>query len=903
MKKLILTLLFMGAVMSQEKFYGFEFEKEAGGIKEFTMTSNGLTVLIKEDKTAPVATFMVTYRVGSVNEATGHTGATHLLEHLMFKGSKNYKNGKADVILDSIGARTNATTWTDRTNYFGTLPSNHLETIIKIEADRVRGAIIVEEDRQSEMTVVRNEFERGENSPQRVLDQHIWSMAFQAHPYHHSTIGWKSDIENMPIEKLKEFYDIYYWPNNATVSIVGDVDTKEGLALVKKYFGKIRRSKHEIPTVYTTEPEQEGQRRVVLNRAGQQGVVGVAFKSPPAADKDMAPMIVLGEILGSGKNSRFYKQITDKGLVTSISASPSKFKYEGLFEIYASLTPGTKHEKVEELILEVLEEVKDSGVKEKELQKAKTKLITSRLFSQDGSYAIASGLNEAIASGDWTLYTSYEEKIKKVTLADIKRVANKYLVTQKSTVGYFIPEVSTGGGLLKGASAHRHHNGPYYFKKEEDLKEAGGFFQKGVEFSEPTEGVFLYTLKRGKGVVTLNGSMLGGYNYAEQKQQVPSLVVSMLDQGTTNKTKFQISDELESVGARLDFGSGPSRVSFSAKFLSKDTDRVLGLMAEQLQSPSFNEEEFKKVKKRREASLKRAKESTWNNAFDDFLLSIYGDKHQNTPTDPEKAIKELDKIDIEDLKAFHKKNYGRGSMFVVAVGDVSHESLSKKIKKEFGGWKKSPLVETPENRTGTPTKKVNYISMKDKTSSDLLYGIALDINENSPEFLPLSVATRVLGGSFTARLMRKVRVEDGLTYGVYSSITGTTNKSPGAWIAYGTYSPDLLKKGEVSMEGVIEMWIDSGITKEELSNMKSTIIGSTQVGYDTTSGISRAILSSVVNKGGVKYLDEYANKVESITLEEVNKAIKKHIKFNLLYKVAAGSIDQNGNPLSEQQND
>jgi len=903
MKKLILTLLFMGAVMSQEKFYGFEFEKEVGGIKEFTMTSNGLTVLIKEDKTAPVATFMVTYRVGSVNEATGHTGATHLLEHLMFKGSKNYKNGKADVILDSIGARTNATTWTDRTNYFGTLPSKHLETIIKIEADRMRGAIIVEEDRQSEMTVVRNEFERGENSPQRVLDQHIWSMAFQAHPYHHSTIGWKSDIENMPIEKLKEFYDIYYWPNNATVSIVGDVDTKEGLALVKKYFGKIRRSKHEIPTVYTTEPEQEGQRRVVLNRAGQQGVVGVAFKSPPAADKDMAPMIVLGEILGSGKNSRLYKQITDKGLVTSISASPSKFKYEGLFEIYASLTPGTKHEKVEELILEVLEEVKDSGVKEKELQKAKTKLITSRLFSQDGSYAIASGLNEAIASGDWTLYTSYEEKIKKVTLADIKRVANKYLVTQKSTVGYFIPEVSTGGGLLKGASAHRHHNGPYYFKKEEDLKEAGGFFQKGVEFSEPTEGVFLYTLKRGKGVVTLNGSMLGGYNYAEQKQQVPSLVVSMLDQGTTNKTKFQISDELESVGARLDFGSGPSRVSFSAKFLSKDTDRVLGLMAEQLQSPSFNEEEFKKVKKRREASLKRAKESTWNNAFDDFLLSIYGDKHQNTPTDPEKAIKELDKIDIEDLKAFHKKNYGRGSMFIVAVGDVSHESLSKKIKKEFGGWKKSPLVETPENRTGTPTKKVNYISMKDKTSSDLLYGIALDINEDSPEFLPLSVATRVLGGSFTARLMRKVRVEDGLTYGVYSSITGTTNKSPGAWIAYGTYSPDLLKKGEVSMEGVIEMWIDSGITKEELSNMKSTIIGSTQVGYDTTSGISRAILSSVVNKGGVKYLDEYANKIESITLEEVNKAIKKHIKFNLLYKVAAGSIDQNGNPLSEQQND
>ena len=889
--------------MSQEKFYGFEFVKESGGIKEYTMTSNGLTVLIKEDKTAPVATFMVTYRVGSVNEATGHTGATHLLEHLMFKGSKNYRNGKADVILDSVGARTNATTWTDRTNYFGTLPSKHLETIIKIEADRMRGAIIVEEDRQSEMTVVRNEFERGENNPQRVLDQHIWSMAFQAHPYHHSTIGWKSDIENMPIEKLKEFYDVYYWPNNATVSIVGDVETKEGLALVKKYFGKIRRSKHEIPTVYTTEPEQEGQRRVMLNRAGQQGVVGVAFKSPSVTDEDMAPMIVLGQILGSGKNSRFYKQITDKGLVTSISASPSKFKYEGLFEIYASLTPGTEHKKVEKLIIEELEKVKNSGVKEKELQKAKTKLITSRLFSQDGSYATASGLNEAIAGGDWTLYTNYGEKINKVTLEDIKRVANKYLVKQKSTVGYFIPEGLTGGKGLKGASAHRHHNGPYHFKKEETLEEEGGFFQKGVEVSEPTEGIFLYTLKRGKGVVTLNGSMLGGYNYAELKQQVPSLVVSMLDQGTTNKTKFQISDELESVGARLGFGSGPSRISFSAKFLSKDTDRVIGLMAEQLQSPSFNKEEFKKVKKRREASLKRAKDSTWNNAFNDFLLSVYGGEHQNTPTDPEKAIKELKQITVEDLKAFHKKNYGKGSMVIVAVGDVSHENMSKKIKKEFENWKSSPLEDSPESRPGISTKKTNYISMKDKTSSDLVYGIALDINEDNPEFLPLSVATRALGGSFTARLMRKVRVEDGLTYGVYSSITGTVNKSPGAWIAYGTYSPDLLKKGENSMEGVITKWVNSGITKEELLNMKSTIIGSTQVGYDTTSGISRAILSAVVNKGGIKYLDDYANKIENITLEEVNRVIKKHIKTDLLYKVAAGSINQNGEPISEQEND
>ena len=899
MKKLALILTtIIGITMAQEKHHGFEYIKESEGIKEYKMISNGLTVLIKEDRTAPVATFMVTYRVGSVNEATGHTGATHLLEHLMFKGSKNYRNGKADIILDAVGARTNATTWTDRTNYFGTLPSKHLDTIIDIEADRMRGAIIVEEDRQSEMTVVRNEFERGENSPQRVLDQHIWSMAFQAHPYHHSTIGWKSDIENMSIEKLREFYDTYYWPNNATATIVGDVSVQDGLKMIKKHFGQIRKSKNDIPEVYTTEPKQEGQRRVMLNRVGQQGVVGVAYKSPPASSEDMAPMIVLGSIMSSGKNSRFYKQITDKGLVTSISASPSKFKYEGLFEIYASLTPGAKHEDVENLIVQELEKVKKGGVNKKETEKAKTKLITSRLFSQDGSYAVAGGLNEAIASGDWTLYTTYEEKIKKVTPDDIKRVANKYIINQKSTVGYFIPEnAGSNDGPRAGAEAHRHHNGPYMLK--DGSGEDVGAFVKNVEVSEPTKGVFLYTLKRGSGVVTLSGSMLGGSNYAEEKQLVPSLVVSMLDQGTKTKTKFEISDQLESVGARLGFGSGPARISFNGKFLEKDTELVFGLLAEQLQQPAFKKEELDKVLKRRAAGLKKSKESTWNNAFNDALKSFYGEDHQNSPLSPDSGLEELKTITAEDLKAFHAKNYGVGSVVVVAVGDVDHKNLSNIIQKNFSDWKQSPIKENNETRPGKPRPGQNYITMKDKTSSDLVYGIPLSINEDHEDFLPLTVGTRALGGAFTARLMRKVRVEDGLTYGVYSSLTGTTNKSPGTWIAYGTYSPDLLKRGEVSMEGVLNGWADAGITKEELENMKSTIVGSMQVGYDTTGGLARGILSAVINRGGVKYLDDYASQVEQVTLEQVNRAIKTHIKMEEVYRVAAGSIDKEGLPTKE----
>lgn len=271
---------------------GFEFIKESGGIKEYRLIGNGLTVLSMEDHSAPVVTFMVTYRVGSRNEAIGHTGATHLLEHLMFKGSMNYSKDNSKTIwkvLQDVGAVLNATTWFDRTNYFELLPSEHLEKAISIEADRMRHALLRDEDRQPEMTVVRNEFERGENDPFEVLDKNIWATAYQAHPYHHATIGWRSDIENVSTERLKQFYDTFYWPNNATVSVIGDAEEEASLDLVMKHFGSIGRPKHPVPDMYTAEPKQEGQRRVVLKRAGEVPIIGVAHKSPEVATATVMP--------------------------------------------------------------------------------------------------------------------------------------------------------------------------------------------------------------------------------------------------------------------------------------------------------------------------------------------------------------------------------------------------------------------------------------------------------------------------------------------------------------------------------------------------------------------------------------------------------------------------------------
>ena len=902
MKKItLIVLLIVGAAMSQEKHYGFEYIKESGGIKEYHMVSNGLKVLLKEDHSAPVATFMVTYEVGSRNEAIGYTGSTHLLEHLMFKGSNKFNTDKGNSVfqlLQSLGARMNATTWLDRTNYYETLPSSELETAIEIEADRMRNAYIKEADRESEMTVVRNEFERGQNNPSGVLDEHIWATAYHAHPYHHSTIGWKADIENVSIERLKAFYDTFYWPNNATATVVGDFETGEALAMIKKYFGRIRKSTKEIPQVYTTEPAQEGQRTVTLKRAGQQGIVGLAHKSPSATHEDAASFIVLSSILSSGKNSRFYKNITDKGLTTNIFIWDSLFKDPGLFAVYANLAPGVEHKAVEDALVAEYESIKKGGVTDEEVSKAKAQLVASMKFRQDGSMAVAGSLNEAIASGDWTLYTRYEDLINSVTAESIKEIVNKYFLEDLSTVGYFIPEISGSQAERKPATSAKElvEMKKQYFSKEDQ----GGLAGQVVD-SEPVEGIRLLTLKRGSGVVTINGSFMGGDIYADDNNsRVPDLVVSMLDQGTTKQTKFEISNQLEKAGARLNISNGKSNVGFSAKFLSNDLEMVFGLLSEQLQSPAFNKEDLEKIKKRMVTNYKKRKESTRGRAVNNMLTSLYPGGHQNAPQDNDKSIEDINKTTTEDLKAFHKQNYGKGGMVIVAVGDVDHEQLSNTIKKEFGAWKNSPLSKKLETKKGKKLGKKVYVTMEDKTSTDLVVGIPLGINKFHEDYMPLIVASHILGGNFSARLMQTVRVKEGLTYGINSAITGFDNNNDGYWMVGGTFAPELLAKGEKATLREIKKWAEEGVTQAEVDITKSTLMGSYQVGFDTTYGLSSGILSAVNVWGDLSYVDSYPGKVGGVTLDQVNKAIKKYISFNDIYQVAAGSIDKEGTPIKKQ---
>ncbi|RYD31408.1 MAG: insulinase family protein, partial [Verrucomicrobiaceae bacterium] len=439
---MLLSLISALPLAAQVEAPGFTKVRTVEEITEYRLESNGLTVLLLPEHSAPAVTFMVTYRIGSRDESYGTTGATHLLEHLMFKGTAkhNKESGNGfDQMLERTGAETNATTWLDRTNYFETVGPQDLPLVVELEADRMRNLRLREEDRRPEMTVVRNEYERGENNPANALEMEIWATAYLAHPYHHNTIGWRSDFENVPIGRLRDFYDTFYWPDNATVSVIGDFKPEQALALIREKYGAIPKCPHEIPQVYTVEPRQTGPRRVVMQRPGELAVVNIAHKSPPARHGDYAALTVLCDILTNGRNSRCHLALTDQNLTTEVTAVSGFNRDPSLLQISAELTPDTKPEDVEKRLLEVIRSVHEKGVTAGETASAIARITAATAFSRDGCFAMAEGLNECIAVGDWTMYYSADAEVKKVTPADVQRVAKAWLVPDRSTTGWFVP--------------------------------------------------------------------------------------------------------------------------------------------------------------------------------------------------------------------------------------------------------------------------------------------------------------------------------------------------------------------------------------------------------------------------------------------------------------------------------
>ena len=903
---------------------GFTFVKSAGGIAEYTLDANKLSVLLMEDHSAPVVTFMVTYHVGSRNEVTGTTGATHLLEHLMFKGSVHYNRDLGtgfDTMLDRIGATNNATTGRDRTDYFEDLASDHLELAVKLESDRMRGLLLREEDRRTEMTVVRNEFERGENDPIEALDKEINAAAFVAFPYHHPTIGWRSDIEQVPIEKLRAFYDTFYWPNNATVTLVGDFQPAEALALLAKYYGPIPPAPHPLPAIYTEEPAQQGPRRVVVKRTAELGAVAIAFKIPAALHPDYPALDVLADILADGRTSRLYRALVDENLAVSVDAYAGFTHDPSLFTIYVRLSPGTPHAEVEKVVLAQLAQLKAEGATPAEVARALSKEAAAIAYGRDGSGAIASQINEDIAVGDWTYFLTLPKMIQAVTAAAVTRVAQIYLVEDQSTTGWFVP-LGAGPGPAAGEAAApppaRSLERQANFYRDPTLprwaRPAGGTLARDEVGGAPAgggsdgeapgaliaphvvrrtlAGIDVLTLKTTlQDVVTIRGSLPAGEMFNPPgNTAVADLVAGLLDKGTAKHDKLALAQALEDLGASISFDTTPETLSFSARCLKRDVPAVMGLLAEQLRTPLLAADELAKLKKQIAGEYEEQMDDTNFRAEQALERAVFPAGHPNHPPEADRYLSDLAAATAADVKVFHDAHYGPSHLKLVAVGDVDDAAIGAALQSAFGGWTGGTAVRPVTPAPPLPAGRVERIAMPGKASVSAMLGQPTDLKYTDPDRIALAAATQVLGGGyFSSRLLSTVRNQEGLTYGIFARV-GEDTYTDGIWMIQATFAPALLDQGLASTRRELERFVRDGVTADEWTVFKGALAGSYKLALATSAGVANQLLANLERGLPLSAIDDYPRKIDALTVAQLNSAVKRHLDPDRMIMVLAGSL-------------
>ncbi|MDD5562942.1 MAG: pitrilysin family protein [Thermoanaerobaculaceae bacterium] len=864
------------------------------GVEELRLETNGLRVLLLPDGSVPVVAACVVYHVGSRNEAVGHTGSTHLLEHLMFKGSQAFDPARGRPVarvLERVGAAFNATTWFDRTNYYETLPPEHLSLALELEADRMRGALLREADLASEMTVVRNEFERGENDPFDVLLKESFAVAFREHPYHHPTIGWRSDIEATTIERLRAFYDTFYYPDNASLVLVGSFDRDEALALVARHFGPLPRASRPVPAVVTREPRQEGERRFIVRRSGEVGWVVVSWRVPEAAHADTHALAVLADALGGGVTSRLHQKLVETGLCLDVQALAWQLRDPGLFQVFATLNPPTGHAKVEKIIRAELAKVVAKGLWKSEVLRARAQVEAQTAFHRDSPAQVAAALTEAISAADWRFYLDYPGRIKAVTRDDVQRVAAATFVDDGASVGYFIPKNGGGAVAQTRPAAAALAPRPCHWRSE--------ISARVVQAELPGGGRLLLLPRRTNTTIHLHGSLLAGHALVEPSEwTVASLVPEMLERGTARHGRLELARITEDRGIELDVsgdGFNPIEVFCAARCLAHHLPLVLELLTEMLQQPSFPAEELEKLRALRLGELAQAQEDTFYRAFEAFARLTYppGHPYHRRPLAERRAG--LERATRDDLAGVHRRLYGPASLVLALVGDFEPASVVKRLDALLRRGDAGCIAIPPVPRRGAADVVADEAmeAIPDKPNLDVLLGHPGGLRRGDDDFFAAALGNAVLGQStLSSRLGMRLRDREGLTYGVISRFFGASLLD-GPWAATFSVAPANLAQAVAAAREEIARFVTEGPSEQELDDERAAMAGSYRVGLATPGGQARELVRLARHGLAVEEMDRIPERVLATGRAEVVAAVRSHIVPERLCLAVAGSVVAN----------
>jgi zinc protease len=883
------------------------------GITEYRLP-NGLRVLLFPDQSKPTATVNITYLVGSRHEGYGESGMAHLLEHMVFKGSTKHPNVPQE--LTEHGASPNGTTWYDRTNYFETFSATdeNLKWALDLESDRMVNSFIAKKDLDSEFSVVRNEFESGENSPSRVLMDRVLNAAYLWHNYGKSTIGSKEDIERVPIDNLKAFYQKFYQPDNAVLLVAGKFDPAKTLALVNQYFAPIPKPSRVLPATYTTEPTQDGERSVTLRRPGDTQGLAVAYHVVAGSHPDYAATDVLVDVLTNQPSGRLYKALVETKKAASEWGFTPTLHDPGFAYFYADVRQGRSLDSARVAMLGALDGLGKQPITAEEVERAKTKLLKDIELMFQKSDELGLTLSEYIATGDWRLVYLYRDNLRKVTAADVQRVAGIYLKSSNRTIGTFLPDNKPDRTTVPAApdvaALVKNYKGEAAIAAGEAFDASPANIDTRTKLGQEKNGLkyaLLQKQNRGNAVTVELKLRYGSEATLTNKPMVASLTASMLDRGTKTRTYAQIKDALDKAQARVFFytrdnyyGSGQT-ATMGIQTDKPHLNSVLDIALDCLRNPTFPADEFEKLKQERLANLETQKQDPQALAFNlaTRLGEPYPKGHPLATLSFEDEIAALKAVKVEDVRAFYKQFYGAQNATLAVVGSFDEPTLRQRVDKQLGTWKANTAYTRIPQRIFPSTAQSQSLQTNDKANAMFIATMKYPVRDDSPDYAALYMANYILGDGFlNSRLATRIRQKEGVSYGVGSFMSADDNDEVGNFTSYAIYNPDNSARLEQAYKEELERFTKDGVTADELKAAKSAALQAFQVQRSQDSNLTSAWTQYLTKPEGrtFAYDAELERRIAALTPEQVNAAVRKYLDYSKLTIVKAGDFSRSAKP-------
>ena len=855
---------------------------EVEGITEYRLP-NGLRVLLFPDASKPTITVNITYLVGSRFENYGETGMAHLLEHLMFKGTPNHPH--IDQEYNKRGVRFNGSTWLDRTNYHEIFEASddNLAWAIGLEADRMVSSFISRKDLDSEMTVVRNEYESGENSPTSVVLKRIQSVAYDWHAYGRPTIGNRSDIENVDIPHLQAFYHLYYQPDNAVLLVAGKFDPKKALADIARTFGRIPDLHLKRPVFWTVEPTQDGNRVVTVRRKGDIQVVAMAYHVPSSLHRDADAIAFADYILGQVPTGRLHKALVEKGLASEVFSYELMGHDPGLEIFGAIVKKDAPVQPVEDAMAKVVESFGAQPPTAEEMDRARISMLNDLEKTLDNPEALGVQLSEYIALGDWRLFFLSQQRIPEVKAEDVAAVANHYFKRDNRTLALFLPEDNPQRAVVPATPTIA--EAMQDFKATEATSHAEAFDPsqdnidrrtKRLEFG-PVKVALLAKKNRGETVNVAIALHIGNEKALFGQQTNAGFAGRMLTRGTTRLTRSELSDALDKlkVTGRI---AGP-RASFQTT--RPNLAGALALVAEVLKSPRFDPAEFEQLRTQTVTDIQAELSEPSALAGDAMsqAFNIYPDGDWRHAPSIHESLEHAKTVKLEDAKRFHDQFYGADPADIAIVGDFDEAKVEAQLKALFAGWEpKVPFEQVKSDyRDIAPVEK--SIETPDKENAVFLARENIDMRDDDPDYPALYVANYMFGGGagFDSRLMLRIRQKEGLSYGVGSSLDVGAIDRASAWSVYAISAPQNTPKVEKAFREELERAVRDGFTQAELDAAKSGLLQMRTQNRSQDPVLASAWAEYLYLGRTFEFSKAIDAKIKSLTLDEVNAAFRKYI--------------------------